>query len=128
MWTPFGMGRIPCDNRIRRMPDGVPPEHFDGVFSAIVADPGSRGAVGMRCPDGHMLAASDGSEYCGRRPTRRVGGEVEFFHGFVCASSVAPCQSRALPSAPEFVCPRGRDRQTGLREPRGAGRRWPGLP
>ena len=45
--TPFGMGRIPCGNRIRLMPEGVPPERFDGVFPAIVADPGRvRCAVG----------------------------------------------------------------------------------
>ena len=44
-WTPFGMERIPCDKHIRRMLDGVPPEHSDGLFSAIIADPG----VSERC-------------------------------------------------------------------------------
>ena len=43
--TPFGMDRIPCDNHIRQMLDGVPPEHFDGVFSAILADPEESGAL-----------------------------------------------------------------------------------
>ena len=35
-----------------------------------------------------------------------MGGEVEYFHSFVCASLVATGQSRALPLAPEFVRPR----------------------
>ena len=61
--TLFGMGRIPCGNRIRRMLDGVPPEHFDGVFSVIVTGPGDPCAVEMRCPEG----ALDGSERSRRR-------------------------------------------------------------
>ena len=111
--TPFGMDHIPCDNHIRQMPDGVPPEHFDGVFSAIVADLDETGALSdMRCLDGRVLVALDGSEHfrsrklhCSQCSTRRVGGETEYFHSFVCASMVAPGQSRALPLPPEFVRP-----------------------
>ena len=50
--TPFGTGRIPCDNHIRRMPDAAPPEQFDDVFSAIIADLEGSGALsGIRCLD-----------------------------------------------------------------------------
>ena len=125
------MERIPCDNHIRQMPDGVPPEHFEGVFSAIVADPDGSGALSdMRCVDGRVPVALDGSEHfrsrklhCSRCPTRRAGGETEYFHGFVRASMVAPGQSRALPLPPEFVRPRDGTgkRDCGSR----AARRWP---
>ena len=61
--TLFSMGSILCDNYIRQMSDDVPPEHFDGVFSAIVADPGGRGAIGdvmsgRRCIGGVGLSAA----------------------------------------------------------------------
>ena len=129
--TLFGMDRIPCDNHIRQMPDGVPPEHFDGVFSAIIADLEGTGVLSdMRCLDGRVLVALDGSEHfrsrklhCGQCSTRRTGGGTEYFHSFVCASMVAPGQSRALPPAPEFVRPRdGVGKQDC--ESRAA-RRWP---
>lgn len=118
--TLFGMERIPCDSHIRQMLDGAPPEHFDGVFSAVVADLDKSGALSeMRCLDGRVLIALDGSEHfrsrklrCGQCSTRRAGDEVEFFHSFVGAALVAPGQRRALPLAPEFVRPQdGTDKQ-----------------
>ena len=92
--TPVSMDRIPC-----------------GVLSTVIADPEGSGALpGMQCPDGRVPVASDGSEHfrsrkphCGQSPTRRAGGGAGYFHGFVCASLVAPVQSRSLPSAPELV-------------------------
>ena len=36
--TLFGMTAIPCDNHIRQMLDGVPPDHFDPVFATIVEE------------------------------------------------------------------------------------------
>ena len=79
--TPFGTERIPCDNHIRQMLDGIPPEHFDGVFSAIIADPEVSGTPsGMRCLNGRVPTALDGSRHfrsskphCGQCPTRRAG-------------------------------------------------------
>ena len=74
---------------------------------------GSGALSGMRCVDGRVPVALDGSEHfrsrklhCSRCPTRRAGGETEYFHGFVRASMVAPGQSRVLPLPPEFVRPR----------------------
>ena len=131
--TPFGMDRIPCDNHIRWMPDGIPPEHFGGVFSVIVADLEGAGALSdIGCPDGRVPVALNGSEHfrsrkphCGQCPTRRARGGTQYFHSFVCASMVAPGQSRTPPLAPEFVHPRdGTDKQDcGSRAaPAGAGR------
>ena len=112
--TPSSMDRIPCNNHIRQMLDGILPEHFDGVFSMIVADlEGSSALSGMRCLDRRVLVALDGSGHfrsrklhCGQCSTCRTGGGTEYFHGFVCASMVAPGQSRALSLVPEFVRPR----------------------
>ena len=111
--TLFGMAGVPCDNHIRRMLDGAPPEHFDAVFSHIINELDATGGLSaMRCLDGRTLIALDGSEHfrsrkvhCAQCSMRRRDGAVEYFHGFVGASIVAPGQRRALPLAPEFVRP-----------------------
>ena len=111
--TLFGMAGVPCDNHIRRMLDGAPPEHFDAVFSRIINDPGATGGLSaMRCLDGRTPIALDGSEHsrsrkvhCAQCSTRRRDRAVEYFHGFVGASIVAPGQRRALPPAPAFMRP-----------------------
>ena len=68
--TLFGLDRIPCDNHIRhgtlacRLLDGVPTEHFDGQFHAIVGDLDAHGALApMRRLDGRVLVALDGTEF-----------------------------------------------------------------
>ena len=55
------MGRIPCGNHIRQMPDGVTPEHFDGVFSVIVTS-----ISGGRCAEAPV-------PYAGLREDRSQG-------------------------------------------------------
>ena len=62
--TPFGMERIPCGNPIRRMPDGVPPEYFDGVFPAAAIL-----IMGLVLPvEGSVEVNGDGFEGFKRRP------------------------------------------------------------
>ena len=112
--TLFGLDRIPCDNHIRQLLDGVPTEHFDGQFHAIVGDLDAHGALApMRRLDGRALVALDGTEFfrsrsiqCPNCSTRkRADGGTEHFHQMLAATVVAPGQSRALPLPPEFVQP-----------------------
>ncbi len=112
--TLFGMTAIPSDNHIRAMLDGTPSDHFDAVFQTLIKDlEARRGLASMRCLNGRVLIALDGSEhFCSRKIScqhcstrRRSDGETEYFHSFVGATLVAPGHKTALPLPPEFVRP-----------------------
>ena len=129
--TLFGLERVPCDNQIRHLLDGVPTERLDGQFHAIVEDLGRSGALdAMRCLDDRTLVALDGTEFhrsrnvhCPNCSTRkRNDGGTDHFHQMVAATVVAPGRSRALPLPPEFVTPRdGAGKQDCERQ---AAKRW----
>jgi hypothetical protein len=111
----FGMTAIPCDNHIRAMLDGTPTDHFDTVFATLLRDLDARGGLtAMRCLDGRVLVALDGSEhFCSRKLScphcstrKRADGAVEYFHTFLGATLVAPGHKTVLPLPPEFVRPR----------------------
>ena len=110
--TLFGIDRLPSDNHIRNMLDGVPPEHFDPMFHHVLGRLERKGALDqMRRLDGRMLIALDGTEYftstsigCEGCSTRRLSnGEVQNFHAVLGASIVAPGTSLVLPLPPEFI-------------------------
>ena len=112
--TLFGMTAIACDNHIRAMLDGAPTDHFDPVFASIIKDLDGRGCLApLRCLDGRVLIALDGSEhFCSRKVScphcstrKRADGETEYFHTFVGATLVAPGHKTVLPLPPEFVRP-----------------------
>jgi hypothetical protein len=65
----FAMTAVPCDNHIRQMLDGAPTDHFDAVFAHIVKDLDESGGLrSLRCLDGRVLIALDGSEhFCSRK-------------------------------------------------------------
>jgi len=119
--TLFAMSAIPTDNHIRQMLDGAPPEWFDGLFEKIVEQAEACESLGaFRRLGGHVLIALDGTEYftsrkihcpqCSRR--RRSDGGVEYFHGFLGATMVAPGHAHVLPLAPEFIVPQdGHEKQ-----------------
>jgi hypothetical protein len=129
--TLFKMTEIPCDNHIRQMLDGVPTDHLDAVFAAIVEDVDRRGGLtALRCLGGRALIALDGSEhFCSRKIScphcstrKRSDGETEYFHSFVGATLVAPTTKDVLPLPPEFVRPQDGALKQDC-EPRAA-RRW----
>ncbi|MBF0304166.1 MAG: transposase [Alphaproteobacteria bacterium] len=129
--TLFGMTKIPSDNHIRQMLDGVPTDHFDAVFQHIVRDlEGSGGLKPLRRLGGRTLIALDGSEHfcsrkvhCPRCSTRkRSDGETEYFHSFVGATLVAPGHATVVPLPPEFVRPQDGAKKQDC-EPNAA-RRW----
>ena len=110
--TLFGIDRLPSDNHIRSMLDGVPPEHFDPMFHHVIDQLEQQGALDpLRRRDGRMLIALDGTECftstsigCDGCSTRKLkNGEVQNFHAMLAASIVAPGTSSLLPLPPEFV-------------------------
>ncbi len=116
--TLFGIERIACDNHMRDMLDGTPPEHFDRMFHHVINDlDGSGGLDFLRRFDGRLLIALDGTEYftssklgCRNCSTRlRSNGKVENFHAMLGASIVAPGSNHLLPLPPEFIRPRDGD-------------------
>ena len=91
------------------------------MFADLVAELDQCGGLGaMRCLDGHVLIAFDGTEYyrsaklhcpnCSLR--KRGGGTIEYFHTLMAATLVAPGHSRVVPLEPVFVVPQdGHDKQ-----------------
>ena len=119
--TLFGMDKIPSDNHIRSMLDGVPPQHLFDQFRGVVDRLKEHGGLeGFKRLDDRVLIALDGTEYfcsqklscrnCSHR--KRRNGELEHFHTMVSATVVAPGESRVVPLQPEFVSPQdGHNRQ-----------------
>ena len=111
----FGMARIPCDNHIRQSLDGISPESFYGALDAALAvlqqKPGglkSFRRLGERC-----LIALDGTEFhrstkvhCELCSTRTSStGEIQYLHGVLSATLVAPGHKRVVPLRPQFIEP-----------------------
>ena len=112
--TLFGLSRIPCDNHIRQLLDGVPPAHFDGEFHGLVEDLRAHGGLEpMRRLDGRLLIALDGTQYFHSRRIhcpncsirQRKDGTTEYSHQMLAATLVAPGQAQTLPLPPAFVRP-----------------------
>ena len=112
--TLFGLARIPCDNHIRQLLDGVPTAHFDAQFHALAGNLDAHGALApMRRLGGRALVALDGTEFfrsrkirCDNCSTReRSDGGTEHYHQMLAATVVAPGHARVLPLPPEFVQP-----------------------
>ena len=128
--TLFHNLQIPTDNHIRKMLDGVPPEHFAPTFFHIALDLQSNDILKeFKVLDDRILVALDGSEYfssykvhcpnCSKRDHRN--GETEYFHSFLGAVIVGPGQAVALPLSPEFVSPQDGSKKQDC-EQRAAGR------
>jgi len=112
--TLFGMSKIPGDSQIRAKLDAVEPDRFHRMFADIVAELDQCGGLdAMRCLDGHLLIALDGTEYhcsdkihcpnCSHR--KRGKDKTEYFHTMLAATLVAPGHNRAVPLEPEFIVP-----------------------
>jgi hypothetical protein len=129
--TLFGMEKIPSDNHIRDMLDGVPPEHFEQNFFFVVDDLTSNNAKIVRnALGGHTLIALDGSEYycskklfCQSCNTReRSDGKIEYFHTFFGATIVHPGSNKVFCLPPEFIQPQDGEKKQDCEL--NAARRW----
>jgi hypothetical protein len=119
--TLFGMDKIPCDVRVRTMLDPIEPSRFHPMFADLMAEPRQSGGLDtMRCLDGNLLIALDGTEYhCSREihcpncsHRKRGKDKIEYFHTMLAATIVAPGHNRAVPLEPEFIVPQdGHEKQ-----------------
>ncbi|MGH7051460.1 MAG: hypothetical protein ACREE5_12570 [Acetobacteraceae bacterium] len=112
--TLFGMRKIPGGSQVRAMLNPVDPAHFYSMFADILAElRHSGGREAMRCLDGRLLIALDGTEYhrsdkiycpdCSHR--KRGKDEAEYFHTMLAAALVVPGHNHAVPLQPEFILP-----------------------
>ena len=110
--TLFRMEKIPSDNHIRNILDGVPPDHFDHIFFFIVDELINNNAkIIQNVLEGYTLIAIDGTEYycskkiycqsCSRR--KRSDGTKEYFHSFLGATIVHPGNNKVFCLPPEFI-------------------------
>ena len=117
--TLFGLGKIPTDNHIRKMLDGVEQAHFEQSFFAFLDGLGDNATVLKNVLDGHTLIALDGSEYfCSRKVScpacstrKRSDGGQEYFHTFLGAVIVAPGKQDVFSLPPEFIRPQDGDKK-----------------
>ena len=119
--TLFGLRKIPGDSQIRAKLDPVEPSVFHPMFADILAELEQSGGLReMRWLDDALLIAFDGTEYhcsdkihcpnCSHRKRGKSG--IEYFHGMLAATIVAPGHNRAIPLEPEFITPQdGHDKQ-----------------
>ena len=113
--TLFGVEDIPCDNQIRNLLDGIPPDALRDLFPLCLDTLRQQGALQpFERLGGRLLVALDGIQIhcsdsirCSQCSTRHVGsGKTEqYFHTMLSASVVADGHSRVLPLMPAFVQP-----------------------
>jgi len=115
----FGVEKIPTDNHIRDLMDGVEPSLVYPLFTEIlrVLEPHF---AEFRSFNHNLLIAIDGTEYhsstkisCPHCSTRVLkDGATQYFHSVVTPVIVCPGQSRVIPLAPEFIVPQdGHEKQ-----------------
>jgi hypothetical protein len=119
--TLFGLRKIPGDSQIRAKLDAIDPALFHPMFADVVAELDRCGGLdAMRCLDGHVLIALDGTEFhcsdkihCANCSQRKRGKDkIEYFHAMLAATVVATGHNRVVPLEPEFVVPQdGHDKQ-----------------
>jgi hypothetical protein len=117
----FGVHRIPSDNQIRTLLDGVQPEQIFPIFEEILQVLERQGQLqGFRSFADTLLIAMDGTEYfassqihcphCSKRQLK--SGEMHYFHSVITPVIVCPGQTQVIPLIPEFVVPQdGHDKQ-----------------
>lgn len=117
----FGVHKIPSDNQIRTLLDGVKPEEILPIFDEILQILEQQGQwASFRSFAGSLLMAMDGTEYfssetihCPHCSTRELkSGKTHYFHSVVTPVIVCPGESHVIPLIPEFVVPQdGHEKQ-----------------
>ncbi|MEO1404692.1 MAG: ISNCY family transposase [Cyanobacteria bacterium J06635_1] len=117
----FGVHQIPCDNHIRDLLDGVPPERVFPVFEEILQVlEDSQKLSEFRSFSDNLLIALDGTEYfgssklhCPHCSSRKLkSGQTHYFHTVVTPVIVCPGRTQVIPLVPAFVVPQdGHDKQ-----------------
>lgn len=119
--TLFGMLKIPCDNQIRNLLDGVPPSALFELFAWILDGLKRLGYLdNYQSIDGTLLVAMDGTQYfssneihCDKCTVKRhKNGSTSYSHAVITPVITAPGTHRVFPLEPEFIVPQdGHEKQ-----------------
>ena len=129
--TLFGIGKIPSDNYIRDILDGVDPALLQPCFERmeqLLAAPLLRASFARL--DDRILIAWDGTEYfCSQKlgcphclTRKRANGKVESYHTLLAATAVAPGHAKVVALFPEFIAPQDGAKKQDCE--RNAAKRW----
>jgi len=127
----FGMEKIPCDNQIRTLLDGVAPSEVASVFRDIFQRLDRGGILKeYRSHANCLLMVMDGTEYfssqnihceqCNRRELSN--GKVNYYHSVLTPVIAGNGNTHVISLEPEYITPQdGKEKQDCEIE---AGKRW----
>lgn len=129
--TLFQMDKVPSDNQIRNILDGVSPKNLQSVFKegfSAIERSGDlkqyRESIGE-----DMLIALDGTWYfssqnvhCDNCSTKVKKGVTTYYHGMINPAVVAPGNKRVIALEPEFIIPQDGDKKQDCENK--AAKRW----
>ncbi|CCK79697.1 conserved uncharacterized protein [Desulfobacula toluolica Tol2] len=110
----FKIEKIPSDNQIRNILDGVSPDNFYSVFSDCYSKIEESGHLGgYRFFQDCLLVAIDGTEYFRSSKihcknctvTHHKNGKVSYSHKVLTPVITQPSSTTVIPLEPEFVIP-----------------------
>jgi hypothetical protein len=112
--TLFGLEKIPTNNQIRNILDGIGANGLFTIFEWVYHSLRQGGHLkSYQCLGGHLLVALDGTEYfssqklCCQNCSSRThkNGTVTYFHHAILPVIVAPGQEQVISLTPEFITP-----------------------
>jgi hypothetical protein len=112
----FQVQKIPCDNQIRQMLDGVAPAELFGLFDDLYQAFERSGLLqAMRSVGQTQLLALDATWYYSSQSRnihcpncsciRHAEGQLTHFHSAITPVIVSPSHSQVVPLRPEFIIP-----------------------
>jgi hypothetical protein len=116
----FQMKRVPSDNHIRDLLDGVPASQLEQGYHWLWQQLATEGKMtGFQALGGRLLVGVDGIQFfsstkihCGQCGQQLVDGHTRYNHRALTALVVHPDQAAVLPLPPEFLLPQdGSDKQ-----------------
>lgn len=110
----FGARKIPSDNHIRDLLDGVPAEQLAPLYAWLWSALEKAGKLEeYQLLDGRLLVGIDGIRYfssskihCAQCSRSQIGETMHYHHQALTALLVHPQQHEVLPLLPEFITPR----------------------
>jgi hypothetical protein len=111
METLFGVVKIPSDNQIRTLIDGIEPGEIGKTFNETLKRAEGHGVIDQyRVLDGGVLAALDGVWYhssekvsCKRCLHKEKEGVTTYYHSILAATIVKPGSNAVLPLMGEMI-------------------------
>ena len=112
--TLFGVFKIPTDNHIRSLLDGVEPTEVYPLFDFVFNGFQRAGVIdSFRTKDNRLLLALDGTQYFSSQKLHgsccscktHSSGKTSYSHTVVTPVLVNPGNNKVISLAPEFVCP-----------------------